>query len=74
MVEEVYHPDLFESQKLSLFKQVMRLEDLRTVNDKERDEKIDKVYFKVINGTEKLMSDLSAAAGITGSYNNEKDN
>lgn len=73
MVEEVYHQTLFKSQNISLFGHIMKLEDLRTVSDDKLSENIDKIYSNIINDTEGLMSNLSAATSITGSYNHEKN-
>lgn len=73
MVEEIVHQDLFRYHNVSLFEQVKRLDDLRSMDAQQRHEQIKRVYQTVITDKEGLFAELSAATGITGSMDYEKN-
>ena len=69
MVEEIYHHDLFEFQNVSLFKEVRNIVDLSKFDSKLRNEQIKEIYNSIISDKDGLLAELSAATGITRSYN-----
>ncbi len=69
MVEEIYHHDLFEFQNVSLFKEVRNIVDLSKLDSKLRNEQIKETYNSIISDKDGLLAELSAATGITRSYN-----
>lgn len=71
LVEEVYHRELFEYQNVSLLEQVERLEDIRMLDAEQRDAQIDKVYKQITREQDRLFSELSAATGVTESYDKQ---
>ena len=73
LVEEVYFRERFEYQNVSLFSQVEKLENLKGLNDEQRQTCIDKYYNAIIKESEGLFSELSAATGVTESLNYEKN-
>ena len=73
LVEEVFHQDLFRYHNVSLFEQVKKLDDLRSMDSQRRHEHIKRVYQTVITDKEGLFAELSAATGITGSMDYEKN-
>ena len=74
MIEEVFYNDLFYYQNVSLFNKIHLLEDLSDINTDQLSVKIDCAYSEIIQDNNGLLSDLSAATGLTGSFNYEKDN
>lgn len=74
MVEEVFHSDLFDYQNVSLFDKIDLLEDLSCIADDQLNERVDCVYNEIIKDNDGLLSDLSAATGITSSLYYEKNN
>lgn len=68
MVEEVYHQDLFRYQNVSLLEQVKKLDDLKVLEPQQRYDQIKRVYQTIITDKEGLFAALSAATGVTGSY------
>ncbi|MBQ3546622.1 MAG: DUF262 domain-containing protein [Lachnospiraceae bacterium] len=69
MVEEIYHHDLFEFQNVSLFKEVRNIVDLSKFDSQLRNEQIKEIYNSIISDKDGLLAELSAATGITRSYN-----
>ena len=69
MVEEIYHHDLFEFQNVSLFKKVRNIVDLSKFDSQLRNEQIKEIYNSIISDKDGLLAELSAATGITRSYN-----
>lgn len=74
MIEEVFHSDLFGYQNVSLFDNIDSLEDLSGIADDQLNERVDYVYNEIVKDNEGLLSDLSAATGITSSLYYEKNN
>ncbi len=74
MIEEVFHSDLFGFQNVSLFDHIDSLEDLNGIAEDQLNERVDRVYNEIIKDNEGLLSDLSAATGITSSLYYEKNN
>ena len=68
MVEEVFHQELFRYHNVSLFEQVKKLDDLSLIVPQQRYEQIRKVYYAIITDKEGIFAELSAATGVTGSY------
>lgn len=73
LVEEVYHRELFEFQNVSLLNQMDSLKDLKGLNEEQRQAQIDEAYKAITKEKEGLISELSAATGVTGSLNYEKN-
>ncbi|MBO6253308.1 MAG: hypothetical protein J6O49_06605 [Bacteroidaceae bacterium] len=49
------------------------LKDLKGLNEEQRQAQIDKAYKAITKEKEGLISELSAATGVTGSLNYEKN-
>lgn len=73
MVEEVYHQDVFMLQGFTLFDMVAKLEDLRGLKEDEREKRMLMIRNEIVHGRTDLLSGLSVATGITGTYGFEKD-
>lgn len=73
MVEEVYHQDVFMHQGFTLFDMVAKLEDLRGLKEDEREKRMLIIRNEIVHGRTDLLSGLSVATGITGTYGFEKD-
>lgn len=63
MVEEIYHPELFKMQNLSILKHIERLDVISDSDN--RSSRINEMYNHIITDEKKLMSELSAATSIT---------
>lgn len=76
MVEEVYHKELFDTQNISILKNVEKLESIYNDSIDDLTSKIDDIYARIVNDEKELMSNLSAITSLTGSHSNkyEKDN
>ena len=74
MIDEVFHLDLFGYQNVSLFDKITQLEDVSDVEVEILNERVDSVYTGIIQDSNGLLSDLSAVAGLTGSFYYEKNN
>ena len=73
MVEEVYHQDVFSLQGFTLFDMVAKLEDLSGLKEEEREKRMLAIRNDIVHGRMDLLSGLSVATGITGTYGFEKD-
>ncbi|MBO7538602.1 MAG: DUF262 domain-containing protein [Prevotella sp.] len=73
MVEEVYHQDVFLLQDFTLFDMVAKLEDLSGLDKEEREKRMRLIRNEIVHGKTDLLSGLSVATGITGTYGIEKD-
>ena len=73
MVEEVYHQEAFKLQNFTLFDEVEELEDLSGIEQDEREQRMKLIRNEIVHGRSGLLSGLSAATGITGTYGFEKD-
>ena len=73
MVEEIYHQDVFILQDFTLFDTVAQLEDLSGLGEDEREIKMKMIRDEIVHGRTDLLSSLSVASGITGTYGFEKD-
>jgi hypothetical protein len=73
LVEEVYHRELFDFQNVSLLNHMDSLKDLKGLNEEQRQAQIDKAYKAITKEKEGLISELSAATGVTGSLYYEKN-
>lgn len=73
MVEEIYHQETFMLQNFSLFDQVEKLEDLSALSEKDKEIMMKRVYDASTHGGSDLLSDLTAATGLTGSISNEEN-
>ena len=69
MIEEVFHHDLFKFQNVSLFEEVEKLNDLSGLDAEQRNKLIDSTYNSVITEKNGLFAELSAAMGVSESYN-----
>ena len=73
MVEEVYHQDVFLLQDFTLFDMVAKLENLSGLDKEEREKRMRLIRNEIVHGKTDLLSGLSVATGITGTYGIEKD-
>ncbi|MCR5064921.1 MAG: DUF262 domain-containing protein [Bacteroidales bacterium] len=73
MVDEVSHREVFLFQSVSVIDQVEQLGDIRIMSEEQREEQIEKVYYSITKENNGLLAELSAAIGITGMLDNEKN-
>ena len=73
MVEEIYHQEVFRLQGFTLFDLVEDLEDMSGYDQEEREKRMKIIRNEIVHGRSGLLSGLSAATGITGTYGFEKD-
>ena len=73
MVEEIYHKDVFLLQDFTLFDMVAQLEDLSGLGEEEREMRMKMIRNEIVHGRTDLLSGISVATGITGTYGVEKD-
>ena len=73
MVEEVFYQDEFKFQGFTLFDQLDKLEDLSGLEAEEREKRMKMIRNEIVHGKTDLLSGLSVATGITGTYGFEKD-
>lgn len=73
MVEEVYYQDEFKFQGFTLFDQLDKLENLSGLEAEEREKRMKMIRNEIVHGKTDLLSGLSVATGITGTYGFEKD-
>lgn len=74
MVEEVCLRKLFEFYDVSLLGIGEELKDLTNLEPSQRDEQIESVYNTIISDKNGFFAELSAATGITDSYNVYEEN
>lgn len=73
MVEEIYHQEVFKFQGFTLFDLVEELEDMSSYKQEDREMRMKLIRNEIVHGRSGLLSGLSAATGITGTYGYEKD-
>jgi hypothetical protein len=73
MVDEVCHSEVFLFQNVSLIKQVAQLEDIRSLDQEQREEQISKVYYAITKENNGLLAEMAEAIGITGMLDYEKN-
>lgn len=73
MVDEVCHREVFLFQNVSLLKQVAQLDDIRMLDQEQREERISQIYNAVTKGNNGLLAELAEAIGITGMLDYEKN-
>lgn len=74
IVEEVYLHELFEFYDVSLLGIEDKLKDLGNLETLERNEQIESIYNAIISDKNGFFAELSAATGITESYNAYEEN
>ena len=73
MVEEVFNQDIFDQQNVTLLDAVSRLKDLDQTDTEHLEQQIDQYYNYIIEGYGAVLAEMSAATGVTGSMEYEKD-
>ena len=73
MVDEVCHREVFLFQNVSLLKQVAKLDDIRMLDQEQREERIGQIYNAITKENNGLLAELAEAIGITGILDYEKN-
>lgn len=73
MVDEVWHKDVFLYHGVSLIEQVKHMDDIRMLDQEQREERIGQAYYAITKEKSELFAELAEAIGITRMLDYEKN-